>query len=139
MKRILEAIVCAFFKMLPLIIIILSLVYMCNYRTVVQVNSSNIEEIKDVFEKNNLGNYINENVKEIAKVSSVGHGLAYDRFEVVYANNEVKVIEIEVWEENNLSQYIFDNSKSIGDLLPIAFLISLAISIYLIYDSRKTN
>lgn len=139
MKRVVEAIVRAFFLMLPLIIIIVSLLDMCNYRLVVPVNSSNIEEIKTIFEKNNLGNYINENVKEIAKVSSVGHGLAYERFEVVYTNNEVKVIEIEVWEEKNLSQYISDNSKSIANLLPIAFLISLSISIYLIYDSRKTN
>ena len=143
MKAILKTIITSILIILPIILIILFIFYLKLYRNAVPVTSENIEIFNYLFEINDVGIKIDENVKEIAMVSS--NALAYSRYEVVYKNGEVKRFSNEIIRQDKakndskLSSYIKENDSNpinFGTGI-IIFIVSVIISIYLIFQSPK--
>lgn len=143
-KKILKAIIVSILIILPIILIILFIFYMNLYRYVVPVTSDNIGIFNELFEINGVAIEIDENVKEVAEVSS--DALAFRKYEIVYKNGEVKTFKLMIWEKdqednaNKLSKYISNNSDDDNaEIWILTLIISIIVSVYLIFDTKKTE
>ncbi|MBQ7410913.1 MAG: hypothetical protein IJW20_05995 [Clostridia bacterium] len=145
MKEILKCIGIGIIIILPFVLIFVTILVGNNYRHAVPVNDENREEIQALADSINLGVTLDENVKEIATVSASGDSIAYNRYEVVYQNNEVKEYETEVLADKGaLSSYIYENSNdkiyyNISNILLISIPISIIASIYAIKNVGKSE
>lgn len=101
MKLFFESLIEAILILLPLLLIIAFFVYMNTYRVAAQVTSDNIEKFNELFELNEVGIEIDENVKEIVTKSDTS--IMSEKFEVIYNNGEVREFTV-ITESNTESQ-----------------------------------
>lgn len=145
MKEILKCIGIGIIIILPFVLIFVTILVVNNYRHAVPISDENREEIQALADSIDLGVTLDENVKEIATVSASGDSIAYNRYEVVYQNNEVKEYETEVLADKGaLSSYIYENSNdkiyyNISNILLISIPISIIASIYAIKNVGKSE
>ena len=141
MKVFFEILMEAIFIMLPLILIMIFFIYSNTYRIVVQVTNENMEKFNELLELNEVGIKIDESVKEIVNTAE-GSTNAYERYEVVYHNGEVKKFDIYINAiyRDDLDSYISEcrGKKNILNW-PLIFVLSTINSFRLIFKSRKTE
>lgn len=100
-----------------------------------------MEKFNELFELNEVGIKIDESVKEIANTAE-GSTIAYERYEVVYHNGEVKKFDIYINDSyrDDLSSYISECSGKKNSLnWPLIFVLSTINSFRLIFKSRKNE
>lgn len=125
MKEIIKSIFSAIIIILPLLLIMLFIFYINNYRFVVPITSNNIDIIQDYFDKSE-SNSKTSDIKEIALVHS--SALAYTKYEIVYNNGEIKTFTIEIWEDGKgLKDYIYKNKINYDYTYLILILIFFSI------------
>lgn len=145
MKDFFKVIAKSILIILPLILIVMLVIWLNVARCAVSITKDNIEIINELLDLNEVGFQIDENVKEIAIKKS--KALAYSRYEIVYKNDEVKDFTIEILRQDKsendskLSRYIRENDGHYHNPSTwiIIFIISLIVSIYLIFNSEKTR